>query len=71
MASGQKLDAPRRAGKCACAVAFVTLIFLPPQLRCEKAPPLEVGGGRYNFGTGTLRFGTTGRSSKSVRLWTI
>jgi hypothetical protein len=42
MASGPKLDAPRRAGKCACAVVFLTLSFFP--LHClAKRGPLPFG----------------------------
>jgi hypothetical protein len=39
MASGQKLDAPRPAGKCACAVVFFALIFFPRECLAKKRPP--------------------------------
>jgi len=44
MASGQKLDAPRRAGKRACAIVFFVLIFFPLlvfpwECLAKKRPP--------------------------------
>jgi hypothetical protein len=38
MASGQKLDAPRRAGQCACAVALFVLIFCSVDCLAKKRP---------------------------------
>jgi hypothetical protein len=57
MASGQKLDAPRPAGKCACAIIFFALIFFPRECLAKKRPPpFDAHGRRSSAATTSQDF---------------
>jgi hypothetical protein len=57
MASGQKLDAPRPAGKCACGIIFFALIFFPRECLAKKCPPpFDAHGRRSSAATTSQDF---------------
>jgi hypothetical protein len=57
MASGQKLDAPRPAGKCACGIIFFALIFFPRECPAKKCPPpFDAHGRRSSAATTSQDF---------------
>jgi tetratricopeptide (TPR) repeat protein len=57
MANGQKLDAPRPAGKCACAIIFFALIFFPQECLAKKrSPPFDAHGRRSSAETTSQDF---------------
>ncbi len=57
MASGQKLDAPRPAGKCACAIILFALIFFPRECLAKKrSPPFDAHGRRSSAETTSQDF---------------